>query len=171
MQRPPSARRGGAAFAPIFGFLAALRTGEIWCTDAGAAIMPVWGGELCAAGPALDGWISCWQRIVDGERLDIDLQPLRTLHAKLDQGEMLTLDLVDHCRQASVNAASKLEQGEMLTLDLVDHCRQVTYACRRAYGRMPRARAKSYSLTELIAVEVEECGLAGDAAGESGAAR
>jgi len=122
------------------------RTGEIWCTDAGAAIMPVWGGELCEAGPALDGWISCWQRIVDGERLDIDLQPLRTLHAKLDQGEMLTLDLVDHCRQ-------------------------VTYACRRAYGRMPRARAKSYSLTELIAVEVEECGLAGDAAGESGAAR
>ena len=102
--------------------------------------MPVWGGELCEAGPALDGWISCWQRIVDGERLEIDLQPLRTLHAKL-------------------------AQGELLTIDLVDHCRQVTYACRKAYGRMPRARAKSYSLTELIAVEVEECGLAGDAAG------
>lgn len=146
MQRPPSARQVCATFAPIFGFLAALRTGEIWCTDAGAAIMPVWGGELCEAGPALEGWISCWQRIVDGERLEIDLQPLRTLHAKL-------------------------EQGEMLTTDLVDHCRQVTYACRKAYGRMPRARAKSYSLTELIAVEVEECGLAGDAAGESGAAR
>jgi len=52
MQRPPSARQVCATFAPIFGFLAALRTGEIWCTDAGAAIMPVRRaeGQLLPAG-------------------------------------------------------------------------------------------------------------------------
>jgi hypothetical protein len=138
MQRPPSAHQVCTTFAPVFGFLSALRTGEVWCTDGGQPIMPVWGGDLYEACPALDGWISCWQRIVDGERLEIDLQPLRELH-------------------------DRLRHGEMLTLELVDHCRQVTYACRKAYGRMPRARAKSYSLTELIAVEVDVIGLSGQA--------
>ena len=133
-KRPPSAVQVQQTFAPIFGFLATLRTGEVWCTDSGAPIMPVWGGELYEACPALDGWISCWQRIVEGERLAIDLSPLAVVH-------------------------DRLQAGVPLTVEMVEAARRCTYACRRAYSGLPRERARSYSLTELIAVEVEACGL------------
>ena len=134
-KRPPSAVQVQQTFAPIFGFLATLRTGEVWCTDSGSPVMPVWGGELYEACPALDGWISCWQRIVEGERLAIDLSPLAVVH-------------------------DRLQAGVPLTVEMVEAARRCTYACRRAYSGLPRERARSYSLTELIAVEVEACGLA-----------
>lgn len=97
--------------------------------------MIVWGGDLYEACPALDGWLSCWRRIVEGEKLAIDLSPLAVVH-------------------------DRLRDGEQLTVEMVELARQCTDACRKAYSALPRERARSYSTTELIAVEVEACGLA-----------
>ena len=133
-QRPPGAWQVRETFAPISAFLDALMTGEVACTDDGSPVMVVWGGDLYEACPALDGWISCWQRIVEGERLEIDLSPLAVVH-------------------------DRLQAGVPLTVEMVEAARRCTYACRRAYSGLPRERARSYSLTELIAVEVEACGL------------
>ena len=99
--------------------------------------MVVWGGDLYEACPALDGWLSCWRRIVEGERLEIDLSPLFVVH-------------------------DRLRNGEQLTVEMVEEARQCTFACRMAYSALPRERARSYSMTELIAVEVEACGLASE---------
>lgn len=133
-QRPPGAWQVRETFAPISAFLDTLLTGEVPCTDDGSPVMVVWGGDMYEACPALEGWLSCWQRIVVGERLAIDLSPLSVLH-------------------------DRLRAGEQLTVEMVDAARRCTDACRRAYSALPRDRARSYSLTELIAVEVEARGL------------
>lgn len=52
-----------------------LRAGEVDAVR-GRPVMRDWGSnELLEVGPALEGWIGCWQRIIDGERLPIDLTP------------------------------------------------------------------------------------------------
>ncbi len=134
-QRPPGAWKVRETFAPISAFLDTLLTGEVPCTDDGAPVMIVWGGDLYEACPALDGWLSCWRRIVEGERLEIDLSPLTVVH-------------------------DRLRDGEQLTVEMVEEARRCTDACRNAYSALPRERARSYSTTELIAVEVDACGLA-----------
>lgn len=93
--------------------------------------MRVWGGTLVEVCPALEGWISCWQRIIDGERLAIDLAPLRQVHRYL-------------------------ENSVLLSPELVQRAKLVTDECISAYVRIPRARLQSYSRTEQIAVEIEE---------------
>lgn len=120
-------------FEPIYTLLADLRRGEI-DTVRGAPIMADWDGELMEVAPALDGWIGCWQRIVDGEGLAIDLTPLRRVQRYL-------------------------ANGVLMTPEMVDAAMTVTNACYQAYCRIPRERAISYSNTEQIAIEMDELGI------------
>lgn len=120
-------------FAPIHDLLRELRSGEIDSVQ-GLLIMRDWGGGLMEVGPALDGWACCWERIVKGEELSIDLAPLRQLQRYL------------------VN-------GVLLTPEMIDRAQQVTDQCERAYARMSRERAISYSRTEMIAIELDSLGI------------
>lgn len=122
------------AFAPIYALLDQLATGQVDAVR-GRPVMRDWGSsELLEVGPALEGWIDCWQRIIDGERLPIDLTPLRQVQ------RFLTNDL-------------------MLTPELVEIARRITDSCYQAYSSIPRERTISYSKTEQIAIALDESGM------------
>ncbi len=122
------------AFEPIYALLDQLRAGEVDAVR-GRPVMRDWGSnELLEVGPALEGWIGCWQRIIDGERLPIDLTALRQVQ------RFLANDL-------------------MLNPDLVDRARTITDACYQAYLRIPRGRMIEYSKTEQIQIELESLGI------------
>ena len=120
-------------FAPVYDLLRDLRSGEANAVQ-GRVVLTDWEQELCEAATALDGWAGCWQRIIDGEGLDIDLAPLRQLHRYLDAGILITTQLID-----KVSA--------------------LTDACYRAYQAIPRQRMREYSQTEMIAIELDALGL------------
>lgn len=126
---PPTPGQASETFLPVYVLLRDLLRGEVDSVQ-GKPIMRVWDGALVEVCPALEGWISCWQRIIDGERLTIDLAPLRQVHRYL------------------VNSV-------LLTPDLVQRAKVVTDQCLTAYGRIPRGRLQGYSRTEQIAVELE----------------
>lgn len=122
------------AFEPISALLDQLRAGEVDAVR-GRPVMRDWGSnELLEVGPALEGWIGCWQRIIDGERLPIDLTALRQVQ------RFLANDL-------------------MLNPDLVARARTITDACYQAYANTPRERIISYSKTEQIAIALDESGM------------
>lgn len=135
LHKPPHIWQVWRTFEPIYTLLSTLRAGEIDAVQ-GVPIMADWGGELMEVTPALDGWICCWQRIVDGERLTIDLAPLRQMQRYL-------------------------ADGELLTAQMIDSAVTVTNFCYQAYARMPRERAISYSKTEQIAIALDELGITG----------
>lgn len=130
---PPTRGQAADTFLPVYILLRDLLRGEVDSVQ-GKPIMrvwDVWDGEACEVCPALEGWISCWQRIIEGERLAIDLAPLRQVNRYL-------------------------EHSVLLPPDLVQRAKLVTEECMAAYLRIPRARLQSYSRTEQIAVEIEE---------------
>lgn len=127
---PPTQGQSAETFLPVYLLLRDLLRGEIDSVQ-GKPIMRVWGGDLVEVCPALEGWISCWQRIIEGERLAIDLAPLRQVHRYL-------------------------EHSVLLSPELVHRAKHVTDQCITAYRRIPRARLQGYSRTEQIAVEIEE---------------
>lgn len=133
LDRPPHIFQAYRTFDPIYRLLDTLRQGEI-DSQQGKALMDDWDGERMEVGPALDGWICCWQRIIDGQQLVIDLAPLRQLHRYLIHDILLTVDLID---------AAQL---------VTDHC-------YRAYCSLPREVVISYSKTEQIAIELDSLGL------------
>jgi hypothetical protein len=138
MQNRPHMLQIFRTFAPIHELLRDLRSGEI-DTIQGRMIMRDWGGGLMEVGPAMDGWICCWERIIKGESLDIDIAPLRQLQRYL-------------------------ANGILLTPEMIDRADFVTDQCERAYGRMTRERAISYSRTEMIAIELDSLGITTTAA-------
>jgi hypothetical protein len=133
LSKRPHIHQAYQTFTPIYGLLSTLNSGHIEVAD-GRPIMTIWGGDQCEVGPALEGWISCWDRIINGERLPIDLESLRYLHWSLMSGHLLTVEMI---------AAAK----------------QVTDQCYAAYTTLPRSVIISYSRTEQIAIELDELGL------------
>lgn len=133
LTKPPHIHQAYTTFAPIYALVNELRTGEISAAD-GLPIMSIWGGDQCEVCPAIEGWISCWERIVEGEGLPIDIEPLRALYQHL---------LAD----------------ELLTPEMIDAAEKVTDQCYRAYCRIPRERTISYTKTEQIAIKLDEMGL------------
>lgn len=133
LRRPPHIHQAYQTFLPIYDLLDEISRGEVDAVD-GKPIMRIWGGDHCEVCPAIEGWISCWDRIVSGERLQIDLDPLRQLHRALISGELLTLDQVEAARR-------------------------VTDQCHAAYCALPREVILSHSRTEQIAVELESLGI------------
>ncbi len=130
LHKPPHIWQVWRTFEPIYRLLDLLRGGEIDAV-AGQPVMVDWGGDLIEVAPALEGWASCWQRIIGGEGLSIDLAPLRQMQRYL-------------------------ANGELLTVDLIDQVTAITDQCYQAYARMPRERAISYSKTEQIAIEMDD---------------
>lgn len=83
--------------------------------------------EVC---PALDGWIFTWQRISDVMQLQLDLDPLRRLHKKLDRSMPIT--------ESDVQAAQT-----------------ALYATRLAFRRNDRKRIASLAKDAQIAILME----------------
>lgn len=121
-------------FDPVYKLLDTLKTGEIDAVQ-GKPVMADWDSELMEVAPALDGWISCWDRICTGESIRMDLAPMRQLQRYLANGLMLT--------EAMIDAA-----------------RQVTDACYTIYCSLPRRITIEYCQIEEMAIKVEELGLA-----------
>ena len=137
MQRAPHIHQAYQTFEPLYQLLDVLKRGEIDAVEE-RPIMQIWGGDRCEVCPALEGWVSCWERIVAGESLPIDLSSLRRLY------------------QAMV-------AGDLLTIDLIRAAETVTDRCYAAYLTIPRDRLISYSMTEQIQIELEASGLVPDA--------
>jgi|GEM_PF-1551402 len=133
MQRAPHIHQAYQTFAPLYQLLAVLKRGEIDAVG-DRPIMQIWGGDRCEVCPALEGWVACWERIVAGESLPIDLTPLRQLYLAL-------------------------VAGELLTLELIQAAETVTDRCHAAYLTIPRERLISYSMTEQIQIELEASGI------------
>jgi hypothetical protein len=123
----------GLIFRPIHTMFDQLREGEIDAVR-GRPVFTDWMGEICEVVPALEGWISCWQRIIDGERLVFSLDGLRKISKRLDLGIMLTDD--------------ELEAGWREVL-----------ACQQATMQITRRAMGSYMRTEQISIELEQRGL------------
>lgn len=138
LHKPPHMWQVWRTFEPVYRLLDTLRAGEI-DSAGGTLIMPDWGGELIPVTEVLEGWVCVWERIIEGERLPIDLAPVRQVWRYLSNGVLMTVDLVDRARAA-------------------------TDQCYRVYAAMPRDKAISYTKTEMIAIEMDELGIEREAA-------
>lgn len=121
-------------FQPINTLLIQLRRDEVYA-ERGRPIMQGWDGEWMEIGPAMGGWHDCWARIVRGEGLAIDVEPIGKL-------------------------AKWLENGVPIPIELVDQVQMITEQCMAAYAQIPRERSIGYSNTECIQIEVDRLGLA-----------
>ena len=133
MQKVPHIHQALQTFQPIYELIDVLKRGEIDAVD-NRPIMQIWGGDRCEVCPALEGWVACWDRIIAGELLSIDVAPLRRLYQALVAGDLLTLEIIQAAKTVT------------------DHC----YA---AYLTIPRERLISYSMTEQIQIELEANGI------------
>lgn len=133
LHRRPHPFQAYRTFDPVYRLLDTLRTGEI-DSQQGKALMVDWDGVQIEVVPALDGWICCWQRIIDGVQLPIDLSSLRQL-------------------------LRYLTHNVMLTYEIIDAAYVVTDQCYQAYCQLPRQVIIGYSNTEQIAIELESLGV------------
>jgi hypothetical protein len=116
------------------------RLAEGWTheIDGRAAFRDPVSGQWYEIAPALDGWIALWERLDRHYTLLLDLDPMRTISARLAAGEDIPPELVD--------AAVAL----------------VT-ACKRAYRRMDMYEVKTIVRTQLIANAADAAGLTQEA--------
>ena len=91
-----------------------LALGEVFELDGVSVMhMPETGDEhadWCAVGPAIRGWIDCWQRIAP----DIDTTKMRYLADRLDADKPITPRLVEQARgefEATINRIPDLPEG------------------------------------------------------------
>lgn len=91
-----------------------LALGEVFELDGVSVMhMPETGDEheaWCAVGPAIRGWIDCWQRIAP----DIDTTKMRYLADRLDADKPITLRLVEQARgefEATISRIPDLPEG------------------------------------------------------------
>lgn len=123
-----------ATFRPIRSLVAQLRAGEI-DTVQGVPVMPEWSGSMVEVCPALEGWASCWQRINAAEGLGITAT-------------------------ACERVAKSLHYGKPLTEQEVEAFAKEVEAMAEAYGRLPLAVIRRHILTEQVAIQLDEMGLA-----------
>jgi hypothetical protein len=82
--------------------------------------------------PALDGWISCWERLGKDMHFSIDQQPLRVLMQVLDSPDA-------YLSSQQIAAASAVVENQ-----------------RRMYRTLDVYKVRAASLTEQIAIQLEE---------------
>lgn len=75
-------------------FFADLRAGYV-DEALGRALMAIGDDELVEASPALGGWIDLWWQVGVKTGIEINLEPLRKIAARLGHGMMLTSDMVE----------------------------------------------------------------------------
>ncbi len=84
--------------APVRGLFDMLAQGEVFELDGVSVMnMPAMGDEReawCAVGPAIRGWIDCWQRIAP----DIGTRKLQYLADRIDADKPITPRLVEQAR-------------------------------------------------------------------------
>ncbi len=128
-------RRGAAVMcSPIRAGFMALRSGYVDTID-GKPSFTDWTGEQSPIAGSLLGWVDCWQRFNTG----LDFTAHLVLHKKLTDGTMLTIAEIDA-------ALALLRQQESLLPTL------------------PHDFIKNQTNTELIAIGMDELGIARDAA-------
>lgn len=88
-----------------------------------------------AIAPAMEGWISLWQRLVRRYALAIDLRPVEII-----------------CR--------RLDTGSPVTPEEIEAARHVIDECRTSYRRMDVYVVGSLVKTEQIAQQFERIGVA-----------
>ena len=123
-----------ATFKPIRELVRQLRAGEV-DTVKGVPIMPEWTGGYVEVCPALEGWASCWQRINEAEGLGITAT-------------------------ASERVAKALHYGKPLTVEEVEAFAQEVEAQAAAYAVMPMSVIRRHILTEQVAIQLDEMGIA-----------
>jgi hypothetical protein len=111
IERKEKAERIAAPMRELFDMLA---LGEVFELDGMSVMhMPETGDEhaaWCAVGPAIRGWIDCWQRIAP----DIDTTKMRYLADRLDADKPITPRLVEQARgefEATINRIPDLPEG------------------------------------------------------------
>lgn len=111
IERKEKAERIAAPMRELFDMLA---LGEVFELDGVSVMhMPETGDEheaWCAVGPAIRGWIDCWQRIAP----DIDTTKMRYLADRLDADKPITLRLVEQARgefEATISRIPDLPEG------------------------------------------------------------
>lgn len=126
-------------FAPIDTFLRKLATGFIECADNGAPIFDDVEGHAYEATPAVRGFVSAFNRILDHYSIEIDNTPI-------------------------VRLCNKLDAGMPITEGAVQHCQAIIDRCRAAYRNMDVYQVKSLVNTELIDLEFKRLTVTHEAA-------
>jgi hypothetical protein len=126
-------------FAPIDAFLRKLATGVIECAQNGAPIFDDVEGQAYEATPAVRGFVSAFNRILDHYGFEIDTTPIIRLCNKLD---------------------ANMPINEMV----VAHCQGIVDRCRMAYRTMDMYQVKALVNTELIDLEFKRLKVTHEAA-------
>lgn len=92
-------------------------------------------GTWYAIAPAMEGWLSLWERLVRRYALAIDLHPIEIVSRRLDTGAPITPEEIDAARR-------------------------VLDRCRKAYRCMDVYVVGSLVKTEQVAQQFERLGLA-----------
>lgn len=133
-KQPPSPVETLIAFRPVFDILNAIKSGEVDSIN-DRPVMRGWStDEYLETAAALEGWVCCWQRIVSGEKLTLDMSSVERIQQCLATGNMI---------------------DEQTLADAI----AVTYDCYQAYRRIPRQRLREYSTEEMIQIEVDRLSL------------
>ena len=123
-----------ATFRPIRELVKQLRSGEV-DTVKGVAVMPEWAGGMVEVCPALEGWVSCWKRIAEAEGLAVTATACERVAKALHYGKPMTEQEVE------AFAAEVEAQAEI-------------------YGSLPLSVIRRHILTEQLAIQIDEMGLA-----------
>lgn len=126
-------------FAPIDAFLRQLATGVVACAETGEPVFSDMEGDLYQATPAVRGFVSAFERILNYYGLDIDTGPI-------------------------VKLCNKLDAGMPITEGAVQHCQAIIDRCRAAYREMDMYQVKSLVNTELIDLEFKRLKVTHEAA-------
>ena len=109
IERKEKAERIAAPMRELFDMLA---LGEVFELDGVSVMhMPETGDEheaWCAVGPAIRGWIDCWQRIAP----DIDTTKMRYLADRLDADKPITPRLVEQARAEFDRTVARIPEIE-----------------------------------------------------------
>ena len=109
IERKEKAERIAAPMRELFDMLA---QGEVFELDGMSVMhMPETGDEhaaWCAVGPAIRGWIDCWQRIAP----DIDTTKMRYLADRLDADKPITPRLVEQARAEFDRTVARIPEIE-----------------------------------------------------------
>ena len=133
-KQPPSPVETLIAFRPVFDILNAIKSGEVDSIN-DRPVMRGWStDEYLETAAALEGWVCCWQRMVSGEKLTLDMSSVERIQQCLATGNMI---------------------DEQTLADAI----AVTYDCYQAYRRIPRQRLREYSTEEMIQIEVDRLSL------------
>lgn len=129
----PSFHMAMSVLEPIFCILQQCETGYVDSIN-GEPVFLDWEGEWLEIDSALRGFCDCFARIAEGERMELDLEPVRKLGKKLKYG--VPFDVSD-----------------------VERAKAVVTRCASIYLATPVQRIRRYIDTEAIAIEFAAKGI------------